>query len=61
MCIAILRILWRDGHREAVDVETAEALAERIAKLESNPEAAEYRVFNSCPKRVQVAQWEDRP
>lgn len=61
MCANILRILWRDGHRESIDVETADALAERIAKLRDNAEVAEYRVYDATPKQVRTSAWETQP
>lgn len=61
MCHSIVRVKYRVKETASVDCETAEALAERIAALESNDEVIEYRVFVSQGKRTRVTAWEDRP
>lgn len=61
MCAHVLRILWRDGHRESVDVETTDLLNERVAKLRDNAEVSEYRVYDATPKHVRTVAWEVVP
>jgi len=60
MCIAILRVKYRNKETIAVDCDTQQALDERMTSLESNDEVLEYRVFLNQGKRVRVSGWEDR-
>jgi hypothetical protein len=61
MCHALIRVKYRVKETAQVEAETPEALAERIATLESNDEVLEYRVYVASGKRVRVTAWEDRP
>jgi len=60
MCYALIRVKYRVKETAQVEAESAEALADRIATLESNDEVIEYRVYVTAGKRTRVTAWEDR-
>jgi hypothetical protein len=60
MCIALVRVKYRNKETITVDCDTQQALDERLNSLEANDEVMEYRVFLNQGKRVRVSGWEDR-
>jgi len=60
MCIALVRVKYRNKETITVDCDTQQALDERLNSLEANDEVLEYRVFLNQGKRVRVSGWEDR-
>lgn len=61
MCHSILVIHYRVNESATVRCDTPEALAQKSAELEANPEVLSYRTFVTTGKRVRVTTMEDQP
>ena len=59
MCTAIILVKHRVGESSTARCETADELADRIAKLKANDETLEFRVFTSEQKFVRTTTWEE--